>query len=1228
MHERSSVFDTSTAAGRLMAETDWAATPIGDPSTWPESLAVLVRTALSSRYPMLVLWGESYIQLYNDAYSRLIGDQHPSAMGEDCRVTLAEGWPVLGPLIEDAMVTGVASWVPALQLLLDRAGYREEAYFTVSHAPASDDEGVTRGVLTVCSEVTEQVVGERRLRLLQQLSLDNADTLTVSDVAERLVASVDSDPQDVPFVGIYLREGVSLRRMASARASLPESIALDGPDDEWGLLSAASGRPVAVPLPEGEQLVGGAFGDPVTHAFALPVPGGDPQHPFGVVVVGLSPSRGLDELYRSFLDLLVQQVGVAVRNALVHEEERARAAALAELDRAKTDFFTNVSHEFRTPLTLMLGPLEDALADAGNDLPPEQRERVATALRASRRLAKLVNNLLTFSSVEAGSARPQARDVDLAQLTADVAAGFRAAVERGGLGLEVDCPPLPRGVAVDVDHWETVVTNLLSNALKFTFVGQVRVSLTSDDDGLRLEVADSGVGIPAAELPHLFERFHRVRGARSRSHEGSGVGLSLVHELVTLMGGEVRATSEAGSGSTFTVQLPWRALTPVGEAGLPTGDVVAAAVEEAEGWLVAPTRTPAPAAVTSDDLDGGVVPRVLVADDNADMREHVVRLLHDQGWQVTAVADGAQALVTALADPPDLLLTDVMMPGLDGFELLRTLRADPRTATLPVVVLSARAGEGASTEGLDLGADDYVVKPFDSRDLVARLRTTMRLARQRREHVADLGGLAEAAAVLTSGRSLSDALGDLVAQLRELTGARRVAVRLVPQAGQEAVLVEAVHDDPDHPTRVLEVLREPVLGRGNRELGAVEVAVPRASAIRPETRALLTPLAGMLAAVVEEGWQAERDNAVAATLQGALLPERLPRIAGLDLAAAYRPAEEQVQVGGDWYDVVDLPDGRVALVVGDVAGHGLTSALIMGQLRAAVRAYAMDGREPHDIVVALDEFVARMPDHAFCTLFLGYLDVASGRLDWCTAGHPPPALLHPDGTATWLAGEPSPPLGAGLGVAAELQSVVVAAGGGLLAYTDGLIEDRTHQLDSGMPALLDALQDTTGASADDVLRTALALPRPTRADDLAVLVVRRPAGEPEAAGPPPLDVDTEVTLPRAPHASGLARRWLREVLDGAGIDDDAAFDLVLGLTEAVNNAAEHAVDPTTDDVVVRVRVDAAERTVLLEVHDSGQWRERRPAMDRGHGATLMAAAGDVRVQPSADGTRVTIERRL
>ena len=363
------LFADGGGTGRLMARLDWAATPLGPVDGWPQSLRAAVRMVLSSRYPMLLLWGDRFTQLYNDAYSALIGDKHPDALGNDVRVTLAEGWDVLAPLIDEAMATGVASWVPALQLLLDRAGYREEAYFSVSHAPARDDEGRTVGVLTVCSEVTKQVVGERRLRLLRDLSVGgDGRTVDVESTCARLAEAIGGHPLDVPFAAIYLREGALLRRAAHVggepvAAALPATLPA-GEEQEWGLAAAAGGTATEVAGVERRlALPAGPWGDPVGTARALPLPSAEAGQPLGVLLLGVSPSRGVDEAYRSFYALLAQQVAVAVRNARAYEEERRRAEALAELDRVKTGVLHQRQPRVPDAADADARPAEDALND-------------------------------------------------------------------------------------------------------------------------------------------------------------------------------------------------------------------------------------------------------------------------------------------------------------------------------------------------------------------------------------------------------------------------------------------------------------------------------------------------------------------------------------------------------------------------------------------------------------------------------------------------------------------------------------------------------------------------------------------------------------------------------------------------------------------------------------------------------------------------------------------------
>jgi signal transduction histidine kinase len=440
------------------------------------------------------------------------------------------------------------------------------------------------------------------------------------------------------------------------------------------------------------------------------------------------------------LEVLARSRELAASN----NELRTANVKLGELDAAKTAFFNNVSHEFRTPLTLMLGPLEDSLEDAREPLAPQQRRRIELAHANALRLLKLVNALLDFSRLEANRLETHFAPIDIGTFTAELGGMFQSAVVKAGVLLTIDCPPLSEPVFADRDMWEKIVPNLVSNAFKFTLSGEIVVRVREHPDSVVLEVADTGVGIPEAELPKIFERFHRVPGAIGRTYEGTGIGLSLVRELTELHGGRVSVESTVGKGSTFRVEIPkGSAHLPADAlsrdpAAPPTGRAAAAHAAEAAHWAGVGSAEGAsadPAAVA----EGAVGPRaaVLVVDDNADLRTYLTELLSPH-YEVAAVGDGVEALAAIRARPPDIVVSDVMMPRLDGVGLVQALRADPATVNLPVILLSARAGEEAAVQGIDSGSDDYLVKPFSARELLARVRTHVELARMRRKWVTDL----------------------------------------------------------------------------------------------------------------------------------------------------------------------------------------------------------------------------------------------------------------------------------------------------------------------------------------------------------------------------------------------------------------------------------------------------------------------------------------------------------
>jgi signal transduction histidine kinase len=734
----------------------WADTPLGSPDSWPQSLKTVVRILLTSRYQMWMCWGPQLTMFYNDAYGPTLGVKQQWALGASAREVWKEIWPDIGPRIEHVLQSGEATWDEGLLLFLERSGYPEETYHTFSYSPLADDGGRIVGMLCVVTEETERIIGERRLFALQELAAGIAGNNTSGMVFEAVARELNRNLKDLPFTLTYLFDEQGDARLAccsgvgSNHPIAPARIDPKDPNATWPVeeilarrtalnLSDLKDRFAALPM--------GAWDKPPREAIITPIARQGRESPAGFLVAGINPYRRMDDAYLGFINLVAGQISSGLANAGAYEEAQRRAEALAELDRAKTAFFSNVSHEFRTPLTLMLAPLEDVLGRPAADPLSEHRELVQVAHRNGVRLLKLVNTLLDFSRIEAGRTQAYFEPIDLAAFTAELASNFRSATERAGLRLKVNCLSLPESVYLDRDMWEKVILNLLSNAFKFTFDGSITVETRCSDDGERAEisVSDTGTGIPPAELPHLFDRFRRVAGARGRSIEGSGIGLALVRELVNVHGGTISVASEMGQGSVFTVALRFGsghlAAERVGKARAENaGETRAQAyIDEALSWLGDASRETAASTPGAAEIGpiapiaGAASQRVLIADDNIDMRTYLHKLLQSAGFQVEAVEDGEQALSKARERKPDLVLADVMMPKIDGFGLLAALRKDTELREVPVLLLSARAGEEAKVEGFAAGANDYLVKPFSARELVARVRANLDLAVLRRE---------------------------------------------------------------------------------------------------------------------------------------------------------------------------------------------------------------------------------------------------------------------------------------------------------------------------------------------------------------------------------------------------------------------------------------------------------------------------------------------------------------
>jgi PAS domain S-box-containing protein len=739
----------------LLREMDWARTPFGLAGQWPAVLRTAIRTVLDSPLAMCLLWGTDHLQLYNDEYRMLMGDKHPVGLGQPCRDCWPEVWHLNEPIFARVWLGEAVALHDAL-FPITRYGTLENAWFDLSYIPVRDNDGEVAGALCVVVETTAEVLSRRRLNTLHTLTTATSGSATRAGAFQLALDALAANDLDIPFaIGYQLDVQGARAQLVGAAGVKP-----GGPMAPYTIEVASSGSwplqsvvPIAEPVvvdhvsTRFRGVVVGPEGQQPSSALLLPLRNSGDSQLAGILILGVSALLPFDQSYRDFLILVGAQTAAALAEADSRYRERQRQQRLAELDLAKTEFYSNISHEFRTPLTLLLSPL-DELARRRGEIPADLADEMEVAARNARRLLNLVDTLLDFSRLEAGRLRADLQPTDLAALTTDIASAFRSAAERAGLRLRVDCPQLPVPVWVDRDMWEKVVSNLLSNALKHTFQGEIVVELRHLTQHAELIVRDTGVGIPDDQIPHIFERFHRVRDARARSHEGSGIGLSLVQELVRQHYGRIRVRSQQDEGTVFTVWIPVspphrpRQQAEPDDAGqdaarAPTASALATVAsrwETGEAGLERPADVlDAPAGeVIGDALRPQVAgAHVLVVDDNADMRAYLARLLGEH-WNVSTAKDGEEALHLTRRLRPDLVLADVMMPRFDGLALLHAIRADHRLAGTLVMLVTARAGQDAAVEGLLAGADDYITKPFSARELVARVAGQIALARVRR----------------------------------------------------------------------------------------------------------------------------------------------------------------------------------------------------------------------------------------------------------------------------------------------------------------------------------------------------------------------------------------------------------------------------------------------------------------------------------------------------------------
>ena len=706
---------------RLVYERlDWSATPLGPRDSWPALLRLVVDLCLDSEFPVQISWGPGLLVLYNDAYIPLLGaEKHPWALGRPASEVGWHLWPANEQQLREVMETGRPYHSGDQRLIINRHGYPEEAFFTFSLSAIRDTNGTIVGLFNAITETTQHLLYERRLQVLRRLG---AVSITADDslasTCRAAVEVIGKTRESVPFLAVFLQDhpaqgpkriaGYGFDEAAAASCELVATAPTNGPVIEvieQGGTALVSGLRERYPGVFAPGPLGPLVPD---QAFVLPVVLLGTRKPMGVLVIGVNPYWRPDEAYTAFTAMAARQLGVMITDAVSYQNERKRQQALAELDRARTEFFENISHELRAPLTMLLTPLQDILDEPGVVLPAAARDTVETSIRAADRLQRVFDALLDTSRAESGALMADREDIDLTSVTAELVENYRPATE-GRLDLRVDMPTEPLRAYVDRTMWTTIVNNLVNNALKFTPNGEVAVSLSGDDSQVVLTVTDTGVGIAREEQAQIFQRFHRA--SNRDQHPGSGIGLSLVAEMTAAHGGSVEVDSEPGAGSQFVVRLPRYDGSPE-------------AAELIEG------TEPQPEAEPAADR-----PRLLIIEDEPDLRGYLSKLFTKDGYAVDAAADAATALSLLEGNPPDLVITDVMLPGQSGLDLLVELRQDERLARLQVVVLTARADAETAIGAFAAGADDFVVKPFNSAELLARIRAHHQMSQLRDDAV-------------------------------------------------------------------------------------------------------------------------------------------------------------------------------------------------------------------------------------------------------------------------------------------------------------------------------------------------------------------------------------------------------------------------------------------------------------------------------------------------------------
>ncbi|KAB8317044.1 response regulator [Tolypothrix campylonemoides VB511288] len=696
--------------GALMRSLDWSKTLLGPVSSWPQSLRTAVSILLASRFPMLIHWGPELVQFYNDGFRPILGDlKHPGALGQPAYPWWTEIWDVLTPMFE-RVLSGEGTWYENQLILPNRNGYIEETYFTFSHSPIRDESGCVVGIFQAVTETTERVLDERRLRTLHDLGINTATAQVTQQACRIATETLSQNAADIPFALLYLLDESRRQAHLAGTAGLePDTPASPGVIDlsaedkpgSWPLARVArTGQTAQVDNLAAQfgTLPGGPWPESPFVALVLPVAQPGVTLPTGLLVVGISPRRALNDTYRRFLSLVAGQIATAVANTRALEMERKRAEALAELDRAKSQFLANMSHELRTPLNGILGYAQ--ILKKGKTITDQQKSGLSIIHQCGEHLLNLINDVLDISKIEARKMELYPKNFHFPEFLEAIAEICRIRAEQKGIELIYETlTPIPKAVRADEKRLRQVLINLLGNAVKFTEQGYITFKLGYHQEKFRFQVEDTGIGIAKEKLEEIFLPFQQV-GEKIRETEGTGLGLTISRELAELMGGELKVESTLGKGSVFWLDLD---------------------LPEVE-WIDV-------ADISENNIIGfkGLKRKILVVDDKWANRSVLVNMLEPLGFEVLEATDGLDGLNKAHQFQPDIIFMDLVMPVMDGFEATRRLRMMPELEGVVVIAISASVFDFDHQQSREVGCDGFLPKPVREADLLEKVRVHLGL---------------------------------------------------------------------------------------------------------------------------------------------------------------------------------------------------------------------------------------------------------------------------------------------------------------------------------------------------------------------------------------------------------------------------------------------------------------------------------------------------------------------